>query len=182
MADENQLNILKQGIAAWNEWRPKEAVHVLAAAILSGADLRGGYLIGIHLGSANLGGADLRDADLSRRNFGEALFVETDISNADRGRCKGFELSHHGPSPIDIRTLQRSGPLPLVFLRSVGLPDKLIEYLPSLLDHAIQFYKCFISYSAKDPQFVRRLHADLQDSGVRCWLEPEDMKIGAKIH
>jgi len=26
-----------------------------------------------------------------------------------------------------------------------------------------------------------RLHADLQDKGVRCWFAPEDMKIGAKI-
>jgi hypothetical protein len=28
---------------------------------------------------------------------------------------------------------------------------------------------------------VRRLHADLQDCGARCWFAPEDMKIGAKI-
>ena len=32
-----------------------------------------------------------------------------------------------------------------------------------------------------DEAFVRRLHADLQDKGVRCWFAPEDMKIGAKI-
>ena len=90
-------------------------------------------------------------------------------------------IAHRGPSPIDIRTLQRSGPLPLVFLRGVGLPDTLIEYLPSLLNQSIQLYSCFISYSAKDEAFVRRLHADLQDKGVRCWFAPEDMKIGAKI-
>jgi hypothetical protein len=28
---------------------------------------------------------------------------------------------------------------------------------------------------------VRRLHADLQDRGVRCWFAPEDMKIGARV-
>ncbi len=71
--------------------------------------------------------------------------------------------------------------LPLVFLRGVGLPDALIEYLPSLVGQAIQHYSCFISYSSKDEGFVRRLHADLQDNGVRCWFAPEDMKIGAKI-
>jgi hypothetical protein len=46
---------------------------------------------------------------------------------------------------------------------------------------AIQHYSCFISYSSKDDEFVRRLHADLQDKGVRCWFAPEDLKIGAKI-
>jgi hypothetical protein len=63
----------------------------------------------------------------------------------------------------------------------VGLPDNVIEYLPSLLNKPIQHYSCFISHSSKDEDFVRRLHADLQDKGVRCWFAPEDMKIGAKI-
>jgi len=74
-----------------------------------------------------------------------------------------------------------SGPLPLAFLRGVGLPDTLIDYLPSLLNQPIQFYSCFISYSAKDQEFAERLHADLQNKGVRCWFAPHDMPIGAKI-
>src|SRR6202035_3144656 len=76
-------------------------------------------------------------------------------------------------STIDHRTLQKSGPLPFSFLRGVGLPDRLIDYLPSLLAQAIQHYSCFISYSTKDEEFARRLHADLQDKGVRCWFSPE---------
>jgi hypothetical protein len=104
------------------------------------------------------------------------------LADLDLSDCKGLENCHHlGPSIVDVRTLQRSGPLPLAFLRGVGLPDKLIDYLPSLLDQAIQMYSCFISYSGKDEDFARRLHADLQDKGVRCWFAPEDMKIGAKI-
>ena len=61
------------------------------------------------------------------------------------------------------------------------MPDRLIEYLPSLLDNPIQFYSCFISYASKDDEFARRLHADLQDNGVRCWFAPEDLKIGDKL-
>ncbi|MBE7469089.1 MAG: hypothetical protein DPW09_24460 [Anaerolineae bacterium] len=38
-----------------------------------------------------------------------------------------------------------------------------------------------MSYSVKDTPFVTRLHADLQQAGVRCWFAPEDMKIGDKI-
>jgi hypothetical protein len=45
----------------------------------------------------------------------------------------------------------------------------------------VQPYSCFIGYSLRDGDFARRLHADLQASGVRCWFAPEDMKIGAKI-
>jgi hypothetical protein len=86
-----------------------------------------------------------------------------------------------GPSIVDFQTLKNSGPLPIAFLRGVGLPDNLIEYLPSLLNEAIQHYSCFISYSSKDQTFAERLHADLQNKGVRCWFAPHDMSIGAKI-
>ena len=85
------------------------------------------------------------------------------------------------PSIVDFQTLKNSDPLPLAFLRGVGLPDNLIDYLPSLLNQPIQFYSCFISYSSKDQEFAERLHADLQNKGVRCWFAPHDMPIGAKI-
>ena len=135
---------------------------------------------------------DLSGADLSRTNLSEANLRETDLCGArffetiladvDLGGCKNLDTTRHtGPSIIDIRTLQRSGPLSLAFLRGIGLPDALIEYLPSLLGQPIQHYSCFISYSSKDDDFARRLHADLQDKGVRCWFAPHDMKIGAKI-
>jgi len=35
--------------------------------------------------------------------------------------------------------------LPLAFLRGVGLPGNLIDYLPSLLGQAIQFGSCRVS-------------------------------------
>jgi hypothetical protein len=57
----------------------------------------------------------------------------------------------------------------------------LIEYLPSIFNQAIQHYSCFISYSSKDDEFANRIHADLQNSGVRCWFAPHDMPTGAKI-
>jgi hypothetical protein len=88
---------------------------------------------------------------------------------------------HRGPSVIDHRTLQNSGRLPFSFLRGVGLPDNLIDYLPSLLNQAVQLYSCFISYSTKDQEFADRLHADLQNKGVRCWFAPHDLRIGDKI-
>ena len=97
-------------------------------------------------------------------------------------KVKGLDQCHHvGPSSIDFQTLERSGPLPIAFLRGIGLPDNLIDYLPSLLNEPIQHYSCFISYASADEAFARRLYADLQGKGVRCWFAPEDLKIGAKI-
>jgi TIR domain len=122
--------------------------------------------------AANLGGADLSNAILYNTVFGN-----TGLTGA-----KGLDTcQYYGPCTIDHRTLQRSGPLPLAFLRGVGLPDNLIDYLPSLLNQPIQFFSCFISYSSKDQEFADRLHADLQNKGVRCWFAPHDMPIGAKI-
>ena len=139
---------------------------------LVGANLSGAYLKETYLKGANLSGANLTGVKLY-----ETIFADVDLTNA---KGLGFCI-HEGPSTIDYRTIARSGILPLSFLRGCGLPDTLIDYLPSLLNQPIQFYSCFISYSTKDDAFAQRLHADLQDKGVRCWFAPEDMKIGDKI-
>jgi hypothetical protein len=89
---------------------------------------------------------------------------------------------HQGPSTIGIDVIYASkGKIPESFLRGCGVPEIFIDYLPSLTQQRIQFYSCFISYSSKDADFAERLHADLQNRGVRCWFAPEDMKIGDKI-
>jgi TIR domain len=69
----------------------------------------------------------------------------------------------------------------LHFLRGVGVPEEWIAFYQSTMMYPIQYHSCFISYSSKDEALARRLHADLQDQGVRCWFAPEDMKIGDKI-
>jgi uncharacterized protein YjbI with pentapeptide repeats len=164
----------------------------LAEANLSGTNLTSANLTSANLTSANLTAANLTDTDLAGANFTRANLADTDLADAyllasifgqvDLSTCKGLEdCQHGGPSIVDFNTLQRSGPLPLAFLRGIGLPDNLIDYLPSLLNQAIQFYSCFISYSSRDEEFVQRLHADLQDKGVRCWFAPHDLPIGAKI-
>lgn len=126
---------------------------------------------------ARLGGADLRGARLGRAVLHKTVLAEVNLVQvADLDTCR-----HFGPSTIDHQTLERSGPLPLIFLRGVGLPETPIEYLPSLLNQSFEFYSCFISYSAKDQELAERLHADLQNKGVRCWFAPHDRSIGANI-
>jgi hypothetical protein len=149
-------------------------------ANLSDANLIGATLSYADLKRANLRGADLTGADLSKATLRHTIFGSTTLTDV-----KGLDLCHHeGPSIIDfpaLSTLRSSDTLPTAFLRGVGLPDNVIDYLPSLLNEAIQHYSCFISYSAKDKEFVERLHADLQNKGVRCWFAPHDMRIGARI-
>lgn len=141
----------------------------LTSAYLTGADLTASNLAFANLGSADFGGADLTNVRLS----------ETVFANVDLSGVKGLHTCiHRGASIVDHRTLQQSGALPVDFLRGCGWPDELIEYLAT---QPIQFYSCFISYSSKDDEFARRLHAELQDRGIRCWFAPEDMKIGEKI-
>jgi hypothetical protein len=161
----------------------------LSWARLVGADLSGARLDQVNLASAKLHGADLHEAELS-----ETIFGETDLKDV-----KGLDTcKHRGPSTIDHRTLAISGPLPLAFLRGCGLSDWQIEatklnleklsyrevddilyrIAPLRYGQAIHFYSCFISHSTKDQEFVERLHADLQNKGVRCWFVPKDLKIG----
>ena len=144
----------------------------LSRTNLSGANLTDAILIGTILFRAKLTDANLTEARLHRTVFASTVLT----------KVKGLDQCHHvGPSSIDFQTLKNSGPLPIAFLRGVGLPDRLIEYLPSLLSEAMQYYSCFISYSSKDQVFAERLHADLQNKGARCWFAPHDMPIGAKI-
>jgi uncharacterized protein YjbI with pentapeptide repeats len=154
----------------------------LTGANLTGANLRWANLTGANLTRANLRWANLTAANLIWADLTEAVLQQTVFGATTLSEVKGLNDCHHvGPSIVDFQVLKNSGPLPIAFLRGVGLPDNLIEYLPSLLNEAIQFCSCFISYSSKDELFAERLHADLQNKGVRCWFAPHDMPIGAKI-
>ena len=150
----------------------------LRRANLFRADLRGANLSLADLSGANLNGANLNGADLTYTNLVETIFGNTDLRDA-----KGLETCNFGgPCTLDHRTIQRTGRLPLPFLRGCGLPDLLIEYLPSLLNEAIQFFSCFISYSHQDKPFAKRLFDTLQGRGVRCWLDEKQMLPGDDIY
>jgi hypothetical protein len=207
MANEEHLALLLQGVAAWNQWRkthrdirPDLAEADLRGANLVGANLRGANLVGVNLEEADLTNADLRKveligANLTRADFLRANFIQTRLAGADFSEAtiqlttfasvdlstiRGLETAHHkGPSTIGIDTLYHSnGQIPYVFLREAGVPDEMITYTKSLVGRPFEFYSCFISYSSEDRKFAERLHADLQDKGVRCWFAPEDLKMG----
>ena len=91
------------------------------------------------------------------------------------------EVNHRGPSSVDHRTLERNPDLPDKFLRGCGLPDWMIDGYRGYVSGPVQYYSCFISYSSQDEEFAKRLHADFQQNGVRCWYAPHELKPGDKI-
>jgi len=64
MANQEQVEILKQGIEIWNQWRNNnpDVKLDLSRADLSGANLSGADLSGADLSGANLSGATLARA------------------------------------------------------------------------------------------------------------------------
>jgi hypothetical protein len=156
----------------------------LEGADLQFANLSHALLLMTNLRHTNLAGAIFTGTTLAGANLECAEIVETVFSNTDLSQTKGLQnLISLGHSIVDHQTLLQSKNLPEKFLRDCGFPDQFIEYLPSLLNslEPVQFYSCFISHSAKDEDFARRLHSDLQAQGIRCWYAPENLKIGDEI-
>lgn len=180
---------MEQGVADWNAWRrvhpriiPDLFQAQLQKADLSGDGPRGVNLYRANLQEANLVGANLQAANLRDANLRGARLGFTILGDADLNGALGLATCQHlGPSVVDYQTIAKSRHLPVIFLQGCGLPEQLIEYLPSLLHAPILFYSCFISYSSKDQDFADRLYADLQVRGVRCWFAPEDLKIGDRF-
>jgi hypothetical protein len=173
----------------------------LREANLRGAYLREANLIGAHLWKTDLAEAELRGKSVESeynggRSYGGGFgLVRPDQSRSfwsdstgchDRSYVRGLDtVKFAGPSTLGIDTLIRSySRVPEVFLRGCGVPDSLIEYLPSLMGamQPIQFYSCFISFSTKDQAFTQRLYERMQSHHLRVWFAPEDMKGGAKLH
>jgi uncharacterized protein YjbI with pentapeptide repeats len=137
---------------------------------LHGADLSGADIVNARIYDSYLAGADLLDAKMGW----------TIIGNVDLSAVQNLNsVKHAGPSSVGLDTIYKSGGnISEQFLRRCGVTEDFITYMHSLVGQAIEFSSCFVSYSSKDEEFARRLYADLQSEGVRCWFAPEDLKIG----
>src|SRR5260370_7860353 len=152
----------------------------LSLADVSRAEVNGTGLTDTDLTNTNLTDADLThallhrtnllNADLSRTKVGWTVFADVELS-----RVKGLEtVKDVGPSTLGMDTVYRSkGQIPDVFLRSAGISEELLRTVRLLTDQP-EHATYFLSHSRKDGMFVKRLHADLQRNGVRCWFLPYD--------
>ncbi len=150
----------------------------LLEADLTGADLTGADLRWSRLSRANLAGAVLSEAKLHDARLGGTLFFRTQLQEAE-----GLDtIIHSEASNLDHFTISQSDSIPISFLRGCGLPDLIINNVDVLRGDPVQFYSCFISYSSENEDFAERLHADLQNEGVRCWFAPQELEGGQKLH
>jgi hypothetical protein len=103
MANQEHLDILKQGVETWNQWRkehqytyrPDLSEADLARANLTGADLRGTNLGYADLTRACLKGANLSEASLARAYVRMAILTGADLNKAHLARTDlvGTDLS-----------------------------------------------------------------------------------------
>lgn len=159
-------------------------------ANLSHADLSHASLVETDFMGTNLYRTNMSQADLNGSVLAEALFIETDVSGVDftsstmyRTVLCGVDLRstgglqsilHLGPSHLSLSTIARShGTLPKKFLQGMGTPEGFIQSLSSIFPLPDENHSSYISYSPWDKAFAERLHADLQDLGIRCWLSPK---------
>jgi uncharacterized protein YjbI with pentapeptide repeats len=157
----------------------------LDSANIHGANLAQANLTEANLRFANLSHANLSGASLRGANFGHATVGWTIFSDVDLSEVKHLStVTHYGPSSIGVDTLYRSsGQISEDFLRSCGLPDNFVTYIPTHINakSAFQFYACFISFSHKDEEFANLLYARLRDADIRVWFAPEDMRPGSRM-
>lgn len=113
MANIEQLNILKMGVAAWNEWRRKNSLTrpELIEANLSDAPLAGALLSGADLSGADLSGASLMNANLIDANLSEAdlrttVLLDADLCGAD---LNGAKLMAANLASADLRGANLTG-------------------------------------------------------------------------
>lgn len=151
---------------------------------LSGANLEDAFLFDANFREANLHGVNLTRARFHNTNFDRSIMKYVILADVDIRNATGWEsIVHEGPSTVGIDTIYKSRcQIPEIFLRGCGVPEQMIQYLPSITGNAIEFYSCFISYSHKDKTFARRLHDQLQGRGIRCWLDEHQMLPGDDIY
>jgi uncharacterized protein YjbI with pentapeptide repeats len=85
MANEEHLELIKQGVDAWNRWRKEHADTRpdLKGARLSRMDLKGANLSEVDLRQADLSGAKLSVAKLRKADLYNARLIGADLTEAD---------------------------------------------------------------------------------------------------
>ena len=167
----------------------------LSEANLSEAKLSEANLSEAKLSRANLWGTNLSEANLSHATLSHATLSFANLLGADltNVRCGGTMMAqvdlrqviglatieHEGPSGIALHSvLLPSDGSAEVFLRGAGVADEWIDFYRATRLSVINYHSLFISYASQDDLLARRLHADLQAKGVRCWFAPHSLEPG----
>jgi hypothetical protein len=99
MADTAHIDILYEGIEAWNEWRRKNPGE---KPILVGEDLSEMDLTGVNLGEADLTDAELFQADLTEANLKMATLTRADLAGANLSGAALYKADLSGACLIEV--------------------------------------------------------------------------------
>ena len=180
----------------------------LSGAILTNSLLNKTNLRRTTLDGANLTNASFCGANLYRVNFNRAQVNNTDLTGAKSkctiytciDLC-GFKcidkIEHQAPSSVGVDTLEitrssfqkryrRSSHKQTeiceqirMFLKQCGIEEDLLKvFWDTSQEHFAKYHTVFISYSSRDRAFADKLYYSLQESSVRCWYAPVDLRVG----
>lgn len=138
MANQEQLEVLKQGAEVWNKWRkenPEVEIDLSTASLhgvdLSKVNLRKANLYEIDLRGAILTKTDLNGADLRGADFRSAIltgvdFIRANLRGADLSKVHLHEANLH---EADLsRAILRNADLSGVLLHGVDLHEAFLGY------------------------------------------------------
>jgi uncharacterized protein YjbI with pentapeptide repeats len=167
----------------------------LSKADFTEADLSFSYLTGSNLEHALFSRSNLTKCDLSfsrlfwstfeesnieQANFTQAIFEETRLLGMDITDASTINKSLISTSSLDINTLFRSSSQHELLI-GFGIPELLVDYLPSFSKTAISFYSAFISYSKTNSNMANAIHDALSEEGINCWLDSKQILPGDDI-
>jgi len=99
MADATHIDILYEGVEAWNEWRRKNPGE---KPNLVGEDLSEMDLTGVNLGEADLTDAELFQADLTEANLKMANMAKADLAGSNLSGAALYKADLSGACLIEV--------------------------------------------------------------------------------
>ena len=166
MVDKKQLEILREGVAVWNQWRrdnPDMKLDFrdvdLQEADLISADLREANLGGAFLYGVNLSGATLSSANLLKTYLVRAILYSTNLYSANLRKANLYAttlVTANLKKAILIGTNLREADLVGANLRKANLNSANLEYASireANLDGAVLYNAVLIGLQAQSTNF-----------------------------
>lgn len=155
----------------------------LRGAPLNGADLREANLRGADLSAAilkvaNLSGADLGGANLSVSKLFMADLSKTNLSEANLSAANLSAANLHKADLSNAKYLEEAV-LYGASLEDANLEGTGFEWHPGGLRKATSAMShVFISYVRENLRDVTRLRLELEEAGIKVWLDRKDIEAG----
>lgn len=156
-------------------------------ANLTNTNLTDAKLLGSSIAYSYFRGIGALNTNLQGSRIIGATFVDCDIT-----QIKGLDtITHEEPSSIGIDTIEKTfrslkekstpelNKTVLTFFVNTGVPREFLDAFPKILAD-VKYRTAFIAYGEPDVSFARKLHDDLINNRVSCWLYKTDKTIGER--